>query len=364
LEDKVLPAEEEPLPAAVSPTTESPGYILEFDLEKDPEEDDDEDPKEDPVDYPVNEGDDGDDEAKPSEDDDVDIEADDDEEEEEHLDPADSTIIPSPPLPTSPTYPLRYRAVIIQLRAKAPSTSHPPPLPSPIVLPHTRASIAMMRAATPSTYCLAPRLETLPLGTPLLLPIPLPTSSPPLLLPSTDRRADIHSRADYGFVATLDDEIMQDPERDVGNGITDTWDAMLEGMPKVLVAEETELDHRMLSGRLNMLFRDRRAHARIARLIELEARMSRAAWSRSMDASSYACSGVMALRTQVYAQRSEIAELRATDRRKQMVVTEMLAADHRRQVQLTEALKLLKGLKTQMVELQRQQGPAKGPTQP
>ncbi|GJV08350.1 hypothetical protein Tco_1346006 [Tanacetum coccineum] len=38
--------------------------------------------------------------------------------------------------------------------------------------------------------------------------------------------------------------------------------------------------------------------------------------------------------------------------------------DYQRQVQLAKALKLLKGLHTQMVEFQRQHGPAKGPTQP
>ncbi|GJR60912.1 hypothetical protein Tco_1503074 [Tanacetum coccineum] len=42
-EDDVLPAEEQPLPVAASPTTESPGYIPESDPEEDPEEDDEED---------------------------------------------------------------------------------------------------------------------------------------------------------------------------------------------------------------------------------------------------------------------------------------------------------------------------------
>ncbi|GKG24292.1 hypothetical protein Tco_0392328, partial [Tanacetum coccineum] len=83
--------------------------------------------------------------------------------------------------------------------------------------------------------------------------------SPPLLLPSTNRRADMLDvyllprkrlyiaqgpryevgeslsvprptrgfRTDYGFVFTLDEEIRRDPERDVGYGITDTWDEML-----------------------------------------------------------------------------------------------------------------------------------------
>ncbi|GKC15483.1 hypothetical protein Tco_1012265, partial [Tanacetum coccineum] len=60
-----------------------------------------------------------------------------------------------------------------------------PPLPSPSFLPslirplHTRAAMAQMRAAAPSTYH-----PLLPSGTPPLLPIPLPA-------PSTSRRADI-----------------------------------------------------------------------------------------------------------------------------------------------------------------------------
>ncbi|GJR95343.1 hypothetical protein Tco_0267517 [Tanacetum coccineum] len=99
--------------------------------------------------------------------------------------------ISPPPLPASPTYPLGYRAAMIRLRAEAPFTSHPLPLPSPIVLPRTRAFVAMMRAAAPSTYILASRLEAPPSGIPPLLPIPLPTPSPPLLLPSTKHRADV-----------------------------------------------------------------------------------------------------------------------------------------------------------------------------
>ncbi|GKF50638.1 hypothetical protein Tco_0147105, partial [Tanacetum coccineum] len=58
---------------------------------------------------------------------------------------------------------------MIRLRAEALSTSHSP---SPhIILSYTRA-------------------DTPPSGTPLLLPIPIPTSSPSLLLPSTNHGAD------------------------------------------------------------------------------------------------------------------------------------------------------------------------------
>ncbi|GJR89522.1 hypothetical protein Tco_0213533 [Tanacetum coccineum] len=78
-EDDVLLAEEQPLPVAVSPTTDSPGYVPESDPEEDPEEDDDEDPENDLADYPADGGDYGDDEDESSDDDEdgnVDIEGD------------------------------------------------------------------------------------------------------------------------------------------------------------------------------------------------------------------------------------------------------------------------------------------------
>ncbi|GKF18557.1 hypothetical protein Tco_0063475 [Tanacetum coccineum] len=46
----------------------------------------------------------------------------------------------------------------------------------------------------------------------------------------------------------------------------------------------------LMSGQLNMLRRDRRAHARTARLMETEARLSHEAWVQSMDASDISCS--------------------------------------------------------------------------
>ncbi|GKC70211.1 hypothetical protein Tco_1116094 [Tanacetum coccineum] len=378
-EDDVLLTEEQLLPVAVLPTADSPGYITEYD----PEEDD-EDPEEDPADYP----DDRDDEEKeePSGDD-SDDEDEDEEEEKQQLAPADSvpplacqvdrflaisTLPPSPltsyssplpqipspplpissplpvsppPLPASHTYPLEYRAAMIRLRVESPSTSYPLPLPSPIVLPHTRASVAMMRAAAPSTYILASRSETPPSRTPPsrtppLLLIPLPTPSSPLLLPSTDCRAGVSEvgesssaptarptrefRRDYGFVATLDDEIRRDPERDD--------------------------DRSLMSDQLNILRRDRRTHAHTSRLMESEARLSREAWVQSMDASDTTHSEVSALRTTVLAQQTEIGDLRAADRR--------------RQTQLTEALTLLRTLQTQMAVLQRHQTPARDPAHP
>ncbi|GJT76920.1 hypothetical protein Tco_1043645 [Tanacetum coccineum] len=437
-EDEVFPAEEQPLPAATSPTADSPGYVPESDLEEDPEEDDDEDLEEDPADYPAYGGDDGDDEDESSdddEDDDVDIQG--DEEEEEHPAPANSIVValsvvdhtPSAEetelfeidesAATPPPHPAYRVTATISIRDEPPTpfwsdtevarllvipTPPPSPLspwssplphiPSPPLPPilsplpvssHSQAAMIQMRAEAPSTsHSLPPhiilshtRVDTPPSGTLLLLPIPAPTSSPSLLLPFADHRADRPEvclpprkrlcfafgpryevresssaptarptggfRADYGFVATMDREIMRDLERDVGYEITDTWDEMLVCMPGALATDDTELGRRMtefvtrvrqdtykiyvrlddeqterqlMAGRLNMLYKDRCAYARIALLMEREARMSREAWGRSMDASDLARSEVMSLRTTVLGQQTVITELQAADCRR------------------------------------------------
>ncbi|GKE36216.1 hypothetical protein Tco_1459621 [Tanacetum coccineum] len=182
---------------------------------------------------------------------------------------------------------------MIRLRAEAPSTSHLLPLPPPIILSHTRLD-------APSS------------GTPPLLPIPLPSSSPPLHLISTDRRADrpevtlppwkrLGIALDPRYEVEESLEIIRDLKSDVSYGITDTWDEILVDMPGVPATDDTELGRRMteftirvrqdtdeiytrlddkqserqlMAGRLNMLYRDRCAHAHTARLMEAEARMS------------------------------------------------------------------------------------------
>nr|GEU45159.1 reverse transcriptase domain-containing protein [Tanacetum cinerariifolium] len=192
--DDVLPAKEQPLPATVSPTADSPGYITESDSEKDPKEEDDEDPKKDLADYPTDRDDEEEEESSEDDADDEEGNKGEDEKEEEKYQalanfvppPAYRTIarmpiqaqtpipfpseteIPFPPLPTSPPdagAPLGYKGMIWS-RAESPFTSHPLPLPPPIVLPRTRASMVMMRAAASSNYILAPRSGILPLGTP------------------------------------------------------------------------------------------------------------------------------------------------------------------------------------------------------
>ncbi|GKB78236.1 hypothetical protein Tco_0945131 [Tanacetum coccineum] len=280
-EDEVLPAEEQPLPAATSPTANLPGYVPQSVPEEDSEEDDDEDPEEDLADYPADRGDDGNDKDESfddDEDDDVDIKG--DEEEEEHPAPADSTAIALPAVDyalsaeetkpfetdesaaTPPPHPAYRVTNWISIRDEPPTPfwsnieiarllaipTLPPSSLSPwhrlLPIHHRHISLSHTRADTP------------PSRTPPLLPIPLPTSSPPLHLPSADHRADRFEvclppqkrlcfafgprykvgessfapaarptgdfKADYGFVAMIDMEIMRYLERDVGYGIIDT----------------------------------------------------------------------------------------------------------------------------------------------
>ncbi|GKA10648.1 hypothetical protein Tco_0690081 [Tanacetum coccineum] len=265
---------------------------------------------------------------------------------------------------------------MIRMRAEAVSTSHSLPLAPPFILSPTRSDAPLS-------------------GIPPPLPILVPTSSPPLLLPSASRREDRPEvtlpprkrlgitlgpryevgesssatvarpagglRADYGFVATIDREIRHDPEREVGYWITDSWDEIVE----------------TLQGAPQM---------------ETKARLSQEAWRRSMDASDLARGEVMSQCTTVLGQMSEIRELHAGDRRRQDVISEMLKADHRRSAEMKELrtsdhtrhqqliqtltmMQSLQGqvttlqgyvaaLQGQVTTLQGQQGPARGPAQP
>ncbi|GJS94588.1 hypothetical protein Tco_0801556 [Tanacetum coccineum] len=236
-----------------------------------------------------------------------------------------------PPLPVSPTYPLGYRAAMIRLRAEAPSTSHLPP--PHIILSHTRAD--------------TPPLGTPPSRIPPLLPIPIPTSSLSLHLLSTDRRAD---RPEVTLPPRKRLCIALGPRYKVGESssallldllevLGQTMDEMLVDMSGAPTTDDTDLGRRMtefatrarqdtdeiyvrlddeqterqlMAGRLNMLYKDRHAHARTALLMERES------WMR------------------------------------QVAIIELPVADRRRQAQFIEALKLLKALQTQMTAFQRQ----------
>nr|GEU57052.1 hypothetical protein [Tanacetum cinerariifolium] len=146
--DDVLPAEEQLLPVAVSPTAESPGYITESELEMEPEEEDGDDEKseEDSIEYPTSGGDDdADDDGDDLSEDDADDEdkeesSESKEEEEEHL---------------APTVPA-------------------PALYSPVSASEETEPFEEGETAAPTSFPLPPLLMPLPIFT------PLPTSSFPL----------------------------------------------------------------------------------------------------------------------------------------------------------------------------------------
>ncbi|GKB27342.1 hypothetical protein Tco_0866743 [Tanacetum coccineum] len=94
-------------------------------------------------------------------------------------------------------------------------------------------------------------------------------------------------RANYCFVANIDREIRRDLERDIGYGITNSWDEIVEAMQGTpVVTDVTELsqrmteDDRLLARSAQLLFRDRRAHARTAGLKRLWLGCLENAWGR------------------------------------------------------------------------------------
>ncbi|GJS73430.1 hypothetical protein Tco_0706271 [Tanacetum coccineum] len=95
---------------------------------------------------------------------------------------------PQPPLP--------YKKLRDPAESRG-TINSPIQLPSPIATSHvplyTSAKVELARLVHPSTYSynLASPIEAPPSEIPPLLPIPLPTPSPPLLLPSIDRRANV-----------------------------------------------------------------------------------------------------------------------------------------------------------------------------
>ncbi|GKF17585.1 hypothetical protein Tco_0062503, partial [Tanacetum coccineum] len=183
------------------------------------------------------------------------------------------------PLPVTPTYPLGYRAAMIRLRAKAPSTSHSPP--PHIILSHTRAD--------------TPPSGTSPSGTPPLLPILLPTSSPPLHLLSTDHRADrpevtLLPWKRLGIALGLRYEVGESSsaptarhpggapatdDTELGRRMTEFTTRVRQDTNKIYVRlDDEQTERQLMASRLNMLYKDRRAHARTALLMKREARMS------------------------------------------------------------------------------------------
>ncbi|GJW55428.1 hypothetical protein Tco_0099513 [Tanacetum coccineum] len=315
LEDDILPAKEQLLPTDVLPTTDSPGYVLESGPKEDPEEGDDEDPKEDPADYHADGRDDSDDKDESSDDD----EDDDYQKYEMHHylpDFVPEPVYPEfmPPEDESDPEDDRRRMMMMDseevpvdflpIEESCCFTSCLIHLPPSAEEGRSRLRPISMQAAPPttSTYGVTARYEV------------RESSSAPTARPTRGFRAY------YGFVATMDREIMRDLERDVGYGITDTWEEMLVDMSGAPATDDTELGRRMTE-----------FATRVSSTDGERGRMSREAWGRSMDTGDLARSEVMSLRTTVLGQQTVITELQVADRRRQAMITELLAVNRRRQ---------------------------------
>ncbi|GKC27626.1 hypothetical protein Tco_1034920, partial [Tanacetum coccineum] len=292
LEDEhVFPAKEQPLPPVVSPTAESPGYVVESDPEEDPEEYEDDETEDGPVDYPMDGGEDGDDDDGDShgddaDDEDEDEEDEDEEDEEEHLAPTDSVVVVpnvelvSPPEGTKPITPppsteitTTGARIIVRLQASIslPSEAEverllamPTPPPSPLIsLSPLSAGEHLARYTAPSTHS-SPPPALVDAVTAALPSPPLPPSL--YITPLVDRRDDIPESErpprkrsclfalgsryevgesstarptggrgiDYEFVSTVDAEARRQGLREIGYGIRDTWVDPAEAVPEIV----------------------------------------------------------------------------------------------------------------------------------
>ncbi|GKE84365.1 hypothetical protein Tco_1558107, partial [Tanacetum coccineum] len=289
-------------------------------------------------------GDDRDDEESFDDDDDDD---DDDAKEEEHLAPADPIVvafladqdpylayrIPYPPLPipspppNSPTYiegSLGSRAARIRQRDTLPYPVHDTEIPE-ICLPLCKR---LCHTAPTPGYKVG---ESSAAG-------------------AARQHGPATAGADlYGFADMLDTTLGCQMSSELGYGNTDTWDNLVGAIQEIAPTTLEGVNQRVTE---------------LATTVDQEDDIIYSQLDDSMEACDQVRSEGISLRTTVMAQQSEIVELRAADRRRQTVISDLLAADHRRQRQLVKALKIVKSLKTQIIELQRQQGPAKGPAEP
>nr|GFC73269.1 hypothetical protein [Tanacetum cinerariifolium] len=224
-----------------SPNAQSPEYVPESDFEAHPEDDDDKDLEEDPVDYLADGGDDDDDEegsSEDDEDDDMDIEAPSAEETEPfETDEFAATPPPHPAyhmtarisIPAPVPMPAWSDSEIVRVLAisspPASPLSHwsspPPQIPFPLLPPILSPPLHVLSPAPPSSpirslgYRAAMiRLPEVTLPPRKRLDIALgPRYEVGKSSSATAARPSGGLRADYGFVATMDREIMCDPER-------------------------------------------------------------------------------------------------------------------------------------------------------
>nr|GFB49814.1 hypothetical protein [Tanacetum cinerariifolium] len=264
--DDILPAEEQPLPATVSPTAESPGYITESEPEMEPEENDGDYEKSegDSIDYPTSKGDnDADDNGDHLSEDHADNKeeeesSDSDEEEEEHL---------APTVPAPAQYSSVSESDETEPFEEGETAATPPPFGYRIA---ARISVPLSPVSLTS-YTLPPLLTPFPIYT------PLPTSSFPLPLsiPSTSGsesilEADIPLQKRARFTT---------PTSRYETGESSVAAAARKIRPTLTIAESRRADGKLI-GRLR---RERRYFRTVATHYAQEVAHSRDYCARIMD---------------------------------------------------------------------------------
>nr|GFC25453.1 hypothetical protein [Tanacetum cinerariifolium] len=167
--------------------------------------------------------------------------------------------------------------------------------------------------------------------------------------------------ADGGDDDDDEEESLEDEEDDEMDGAPVSTDTELGGYVREFESsvrqhmdeiytrlDDEQTERQLLASRLNMLFRDRRAHAHTRLLMEAEARIT------------------------VLGQIPKIRELQDADRRRQTVILELLRLEHRRSTETSESRTALQGkitaLQGQVAALQAQvatlQGLARDSTHP
>ncbi|GJS71962.1 putative reverse transcriptase domain-containing protein [Tanacetum coccineum] len=335
LEDKhEFPAEEQPLPSVVSPTAESPGYVVKLDPKEDPEEYEDDETEDGLVDYPMDGGEDGDDDDGDSYGDDTDDEDEgdeedeDEEEEEEHLALADSAVVVptvelvSPPEGTKPVIPPPSAGECLARCMASSAHSSPPPVPSPL-LPSSGCPTQIQTLRIASTQALV-NVVTVALPSPPLPPLP-----PSLYIPPTVNSRDdileserppckrsclfaLGSRYEVGESSTAR------PTGGQGIDYGDTWVDLAKAVPEIAPMTMGEVNTRVTE---------------LAELHEHDAQDLYALLEDAQDSRTH-----ISQRVTMDSQRAEMVEL--------------LETDHRHQAQIVETLHVMRDMRREMGDMQ------------
>ncbi|GJS15472.1 hypothetical protein Tco_0409944 [Tanacetum coccineum] len=208
------------------------------------------------------------------------------------------------------------------------------------------------------------------------MPTSAPTSLPPLLLPSASIEGiALEPAGEDEIVETLQGALVS-TDIELGTHVRDFESMVRRDTNEIYTMLDDEQSQRqLLASRVNMLFRDRRAHAHTRLLMETEHIVK-----------------IIELQSADHSRRRAISDLLETDRERRDEMRELRAADRTRQQQIIQTLTVMQTLQREMIPLQGlvttlqgqvtalqgqvmalqgqvtalqgQQGPAGGPAQP